>query len=182
MKANHTSQKYRLEDDIAKRYPMQISALKEKIAGLKADIADYNARKPKDKEQFSMTVAGKTYDDRKEAGTALIAVCKEMKAVNTPVAVGEYLGMKMSACFDSFMKKFSLTLKGNLSHTVEIGSDPTGNVIRINNALDGMNKQLEEAVTRLENVEHQLETAKIEVEKPFAREAELGQVEDPVWA
>ena len=175
MKANHTSQKYRLEDDIAKRYPMQISALKERIAGLKADIADYNARKPADKELFAMTVAGKTYEDRKEAGTALIAVCKEMKAVNTPVAVGEYLGMKMTASFDSFLRKFSLTLKGNLSHTIDIGSDSSGNITRINNVLEGMTKQLEEAVAKLENVEHQLETAKVEVVKPFAQEAELAE-------
>ena len=175
MKANHTSQKYRLEDDIAQRYPKQISALKEKIEGLKADIADYNARKPVDKEIFVMNVAGKNYEDRKEAGTALIAVCKEMKAVNTPVAVGEYLGMKMTASFDSFLRKFSLTLKGNLSHTIDIGSDPSGNITRINNVLEGMTKQLEEAVAKLENVEHQLETAKVEVVKPFAQEAELAE-------
>ena len=175
MKANHTSQKYRLEDDIAQRYPKQISALKEKIEGLKADIADYNARKPVDKELFAMNVAGKNYEDRKEAGSALIAVCKEMKAANTPVSVGEYLGMKMAVTFDSFFKKFTLTLKGNLSHNVEIGSDPSGNITRINNALESMTKQLEEAVAKLENVEHQLETAKVEVVKPFAQEAELAE-------
>ena len=175
MKANHTSQKYRLEDDIAQRYPKQISALKEKIEGLKADIADYNARKPADKEIFAMNVAGKNYEDRKEAGAALIAVCREMKAANTPVSVGEYLGMKMAVTFDSFFKKFTLTLKGNLSHNVEIGSDPSGNITRINNALESMTKQLEEAVAKLENVEHQLETAKVEVVKPFAQEAELAE-------
>ncbi len=175
MKANHTSQKYRLEDDIARRYPQQISALKEKIAGLKADIADYNSRKPADKDLFSMIVAGKTYEDRKEAGTAIISMCKEMKTPNVPVTIGEYLGMKMSASFDPFMKKFTLTLKGNLSHNVEVGADASGNITRINNTLESMGKQLEEAVTRLENVEHQLETAKVEVEKPFAQEAELGQ-------
>ena len=175
MKANHTSQKYRLEDDIAKRYPQQISALKEKIAGLKADIADYNAKKPVDKELFAMTVAGKTYEDRKEAGTALIAVCKEMKQANVPVAVGEYLGMKMSATFDSFSRKFSLTLKGNMSHSVDVGSDPSGNITRINNVLEGMGKHLEEAVAKLENVEHQLETAKVEVVKPFTQEGELAE-------
>ena len=175
MKANHTSQKYRLEDDIAQRYPKQISALKEKIEGLKADIADYNARKPADKELFTMTVAGKTYEDRKEAGEAIIGMCKEMKTANVPVGIGEYLGMKMAATFDSFSRKFTLALKGNLSHTIEVGSDPSGNITRINNALEGMGKQLEEAVARLENVEHQLETAKIEVVKPFAQEAELAE-------
>ena len=122
-----------------------------------------------------MNVAGKNYEDRKEAGSALIAVCKEMKAANTPVSVGEYLGMKMAVTFDSFFKKFTLTLKGNLSHNVEIGSDPSGNITRINNALESMTKQLEEAVAKLENVEHQLETAKVEVVKPFAQEAELAE-------
>mgnify|MGYP002624747585 CR=1 FL=1 len=175
MKANHTSQKYRLEDDIAQRYPKQISALKEKIEGLKADIADYNARKPADKELFIMTVAGKNYEDRKEAGEAIIGMCKEMKTANVPVSIGEYLGMKMAATFDSFSRKFTLALKGNLSHTIEVGSDPSGNITRINNALEGMGKQLEEAVARLENVEHQLETAKIEVVKPFPQEAELAE-------
>lgn len=173
MKANHTSQKYRLEDNIAKNYPQQISALKEKIAGMKADISTYNANKPADKEMFTMTVAGKTYDDRKEAGTAIIGICKEMKQVNTPVPIGEYLGMKMSVTFDSFSRKFTLNMKGNLSHAVEIGSDPSGNITRIGNAMENMSKQLEEAIAKLANVEQQLETAKIEVDKPFPQEQEL---------
>jgi uncharacterized membrane-anchored protein YhcB (DUF1043 family) len=120
-----------------------------------------------------MSVAGKTYEDKKEAGTALIAMCKAMKEVNTPVAVGDYLGMKMSVTFDSFDRKFSLTLKGNMSYTVDVGSDALGNITRINNVLNGMGKQLEEVVTKLENVEHQLETAKAEIQKPFAQEGEL---------
>ena len=142
---------------------------------MKADIADYNARKPADKEEFKMIVAGKTYEDRKEAGAAIIGLCKEMKQANVSVPIGEYFGMKMSVSFDSFMRKFSLTVKDHLSHTIEVGSDPSGNITRINNALDGMSKQLEEAVTKLQNVEHQLETAKIEVIKPFPQEAELSQ-------
>ncbi len=173
LKANHTSQKYRMEDDISTRYPKQITALKERITGLKADIADYNAGKPADKDMFAMTVAGKTYDDRKEAGAALISVCKEMTKANTSVEAGEYLGMKMSISFESFTRKFSLTLKGSLSHETEIGADPFGNITRINNVLEGMEKKLEEAITKLDTVEKQLETAKIEVLKPFAQEAEL---------
>ena len=173
LKANHTSQKYRMEDDISTRYPKQITALKERITGLKADIADYNAGKPADKDMFAMTVAGKTYDDRKEAGAALIAVCKEMTKANTGVEAGEYLGMKMSISFESFTRKFSLTLKGSLSHETEIGADPFGNITRINNVLEGMEKKLEECITKLDTVEKQLETAKIEVLKPFAQEAEL---------
>ena len=100
---------------------------------------------------------------------------RERQQANTAVPIGEYLGMKMSVSFDSFTRKFSLTVKDHLSHTVEVGSDPSGNITRINNALEGMSKQLEEAVTKLQNVEHQLETAKIEVTKPFPQEAELSQ-------
>lgn len=173
MKANHTGQKYRLEDNIAKNYPQQISALKERIAGMKADISTYNANKPADKDLFSMTVAGKTYDDRKEAGTAIIGICKEMKQGNATVPIGDYLGMKMNVTFDSFSRKFTLNMKGNLSHGVEIGSDPSGNITRIGNVMEGMTKQLEDAIAKLANVEQQLETAKIEVEKPFPQEQEL---------
>ena len=173
MKANHTSQKYRLEDNIAKNYPQQISALKERIAGMKADIATYNANKPADKDIFTMTVAGKTYDDRKEAGTAIIGICKEMKQANVALPIGEYLGMKMNVTFDSFFRKFTLNMKGKLSHEVEIGSDPSGNITRIGNAMESMTKQLEDAIAKLANVEQQLETAKIEVEKPFPQEQEL---------
>ena len=140
---------------------------------MKADIAKYNANKPADKDIFTMTVAGKTYDDRKEAGTAIIGICKEMKQANVAVPIGEYLGMKMNVTFDSFSRKFTLNMKGNLSHAVEIGSDPSGNITRIGNAMEGMTKQLEEAIAKLANVEQQLETAKIEVEKPFPQEQEL---------
>lgn len=169
----YTSQKYRLEDNIAKNYPQQISALKERIAGMKADIATYNASKPADKDVFTMTVAGKTYDDRKEAGTAIIGICKEMKQANVAVPIGEYLGMKMNITFDSFFRKFTLNMKGKLSHEVEIGSDPSGNITRIGNAMESMTKQLEDAIAKHANVEQQLETAKIEVEKPFPQEKEL---------
>ncbi len=182
MKANHTSQKYQLEDNIAKNYPHQIQSIKERINGLKADIATYNAHKcaalplvqgTDEKVPFSMTVADKEYDDRKEAGSAIIAICKEMKAADVQVPIGEYMGMKMTASFDPFFRKFNVTLKGQLSHTVEVGSDPSGNITRINNVLENMSKQIEESVTKLENVQRQLETAKVEVNKPFAHEEEL---------
>ncbi len=173
LKCLYKCSKYRLEDNIAKNYPQQISALKERIAGMKVDIATYNANKPADKDIFTMTVADKTYDDRKEAGAAIIGICKEMKQANVAVPIGEYLGMKMNVTFDSFSRKFTLNMKGNLSHGVEIGSDSSGNITRIGNAMEGMTKQLEEAIAKLANVEQQLETAKIEVEKPFPQEQEL---------
>jgi hypothetical protein len=175
LKANHTSQRYRMEDDIAVKYPAQITALKGKIEGLKVDIGLYNAQKPEDPEQFKMTVAGKTFEDRKEAGTAIIAMCREIKGWNTATEIGEYMGMPMLASFDAFTNRFTVALKGSLSHEVDIGLDPSGNITRINNMLEGMGKKLEEAVTKLDNVEHQLETAKVEVKKPFAQEGELNE-------
>ena len=175
MKANHTSQKYRLEDNIAKHYPQQIAILKERISGMTADIQTAKTKLPADKEQFVMKVGDKVYTDKKEAGTALVEMCKEMKTVNVPATVGEYAGFKMAVSFDSFNHKFVMNLKGQLSHNLEIGSDPLGNISRINHALESMPKQLAEAQTKLENVERQLETAKVEVTKPFAQEAELAE-------
>ena len=175
MKANHTSQKYKLEDNIAKHYPQQIAILKERIDGMEADIQTAKTNLPADKEKFFMKVGDKPYTDRKEAGTALVEMCKEMKTVNVPATVGEYAGFKMAVSFDSFNHKFVMNLKGQLSHNLEIGSDPLGNIARINHALESMPKQLSEAQTKLENVERQLEIAKVEVTKPFAQEAELGE-------
>ena len=175
MKGNHTSQKYRLEDNIAKHYPQQIAILKERISGMGADIQTAKANLPADKEQFLMKVGDKVYTDKKEAGTALVEMCKEMKTVNVPATVGEYAGFKMAVSFDSFNHKFVMNLKGQLSHNLEIGSDPLGNIARINHALESMPKQLSEAQTKLETVERQLETAKVEVTKPFAQEAELAE-------
>ena len=125
MKANHTSQKYRLEDNIAKHYPQQITILKERISGMQADIQTAKANLPVDKEQFSMKVGDKLYTDRKEAGTALVEMCKEIKTVNAPAVIGEYAGFKMAVSFDAFNHKFVMNLKGQLSHNLEVGSDPT---------------------------------------------------------
>ncbi|GFI08078.1 hypothetical protein IMSAGC007_00522 [Lachnospiraceae bacterium] len=175
MKGNHTSQKYKLEDNIAKHYPQQIAILKERISGMEADIQTAKANLPADKEQFLMKVGDKFYTDKKEAGAALVEMCKEMKTVNVPATIGEYAGFKMAVSFDSFNHKFVMNLKGQLSHNLEVGSDPLGNIARINHALESMPKQLAEAQTKLETVERQLETAKVEVTKPFAQEAELAE-------
>lgn len=175
MKANHTSQKYRLEDNITQHYPHQIAVYKERIEGFTADMEKYAKNKPEDKEQFFMQVGGKPYTDKKEAGTAIIAMCKEIKGINASADVGEYLGFKLNVTFDSFNNKFVMNVKGAMSHPMEVGSDPLGNITRINNVLEAMPTQLEEAQTKLSNVEHQLETAKAEVDKPFPQEAELSE-------
>lgn len=175
LKANHTSQRYRLEDNIAKHYPMQITALKERLEGYRTDIQTYTAHKPVDKDVFSMKIGNRTYTDKKEAGAALIDMCRSAKQPNMAVTIGEYQGFKMSVSFDSFFSKFTVSLKGSLSHEVEIGADPLGNLQRLSNALEGMTGKMADVEQKLSNVEHQLETARVEVTKPFAQEQELAE-------
>ena len=175
LKANHTSQRYRLEDNIAKHYPMQITALKERLEGYRTDIQTYTAHKPVDKDAFSMKIGNRTYTDKKEAGAALIDMCRSAKQPNMAVTIGEFQGFKMSVSFDSFFSKFTISLKGSLSHEVEIGADPLGNLQRLSNALEGMTGKMADVEQKLSNVEHQLETAKVEVTKPFAQEQELAE-------
>ena len=182
MKANHTSQIYRLEDNITQHYPQQIAVLKERIGGMEADIQTARANLPEDKEQFSMKVGNKPYTDKKEAGTALVEMCKEVKSANASVTIGEYAGFKMAVSFDSLNHKFVMNLKGQLSHNLEVGADPFGNITRINHALEAMPKELDNAKVKLENVERQLETAKAEVTKPFAQETELKEKLDRLSA
>ena len=175
LKANHTSQKYRLEDNIVKHYPVQIASMKERLAGYRADIQTYAQNKFPDKDTFSIKIGNRIYTDKKEAGAALIDMCRSAKQPNMAVTIGEYQGFKMSVSFDSFFSKFTVNLKGSISHEVEIGTDPLGNLQRLSNALEGMTGKMETVAQKLENVEHQLETAKVEVTKPFAQEAELAE-------
>lgn len=175
LKASHTSQIYRLEDNIARHYPSEIANLKEIISGMQADMQTVKENLSVNKGQFSMNVGNKCYTDKKEAGTAIVEMCKEMKHTDSDVSIGEYAGLKMSAFFDSFNHKFVLRLKGRLRHHLEIGLDPLGNITRINHALEHMPKQLAEKQAKLDNVQRQLETAKVEVKKPFEREAELAE-------
>ncbi len=175
LKANHTSQKYRLETEIARNYPVKITALKERIAGLKADAEAVKPllEKDKEKDDFSIVIGGKTYTDRKEAGTALIAACAGLKAVKTAGQIGEFHGFTLSANFDSFNQTYQLTIKRQCSYQIEVGKDPLGNLQRISNVLSGIGKKLTESELKLETVQQQLATAKEEVEKPFAKEEEL---------
>jgi len=173
MKANHTSAKYKLETDIARTYPVQITATKERLAGLKADVAAAKPILEKDRDHFQIIIGGKEFTDRKEAGTALIAACAGLKAVNTSGQIGEYQGFGLSASFDSFQQTYQLTLKRQCSYTIEISKDAMGNIQRINNALSGIEKKAKETEQKLENLHKQLATAQEEVKKPFAQEEEL---------
>lgn len=173
LKANHTSQIYRMEDNIARHYPKKIGLLKERIAAYQLDVEHYKEVKPKDKDTFAMKLGERIYTDKKEAGTALIAFCRQVKTPGAAAPIGEYLGYKMSVEFDTFYHKFTLNLKGALTHSIEVGADALGNLTRINNALEGMEGKLIQEQGALANTEKQLANAREEVTKPFPQEMEL---------
>lgn len=175
LKANHTSQIYRLESDIAKNYPVQISVLKERIAGMQSDVSVVKNVDLQDNDSFSMNIGNVAYTDKKEAGEAMIAACAGLKAVTTGGKVGEYHGFTLSASYNLFANSFELTIKGKCSYKIEIGKDPLGNIQRIHNALSSIDKKLAESEQKLEIVQQQLATAQEEVKKPFPKEMELNE-------
>ena len=175
LKANHTSQIYRLESDIAKNFPVQISALKERIAGMQVDSQVVRSVDLQDNDTFAMTVGNVLYEDKKEAGEALIAACAGLKTVSTGGKVGEYHGFTLSASYNMFSNAFELTVKGKCSYKLEIGKDPVGNMQRIHNTLSSIDRKLTESEQKLETVQQQLATAQEEVKKPFPKEAELNE-------
>ena len=175
MRANHTSQIYSLESDIARRYPAEITAAKERIAGLKADLAVAKPLLEQDKEKFSITVEDRVYTDRKEAGSAILAACAAMKIAKTEGQIADLGGFAISSRFDAFAQTFKLTIKRQSSYTIELGSDPAGNIQRILNALASIEKTLSQVERRLETLQQQLAEAKEEVQRPFPQEAELNE-------
>ena len=175
LKANHTSQIYRLESDIAKNFPVQISALKERIAGMQVDSQVVKCVDLQDNDTFAMTVGNVLYEDKKEAGEALIAACAGLKTVSTGGKVGEYHGFALSASYNMFSNAFELTIKGKCSYKLEIGKDAVGNMQRIHNTLSSIDRKLTESEQKLETVQQQLATAQEEVKKPFPKEAELNE-------
>ena len=175
LKANHTSQIYRLESDIAKRYPVQITALKEKIAGMRVDADVVKGIDLQDNDHFAMTVGGKLYTDKKEAGVALLSAASGLKSVKSAGQIGEYHGFALSSEYNFLSNTYTMTIKGKCSYKIEFGKDTLGNIQRIHNALSAIEKKLADTEQNLETVQQQLKTAQEEVQKPFPKEAELGE-------
>ena len=175
LKANHTSQIYRLESDIAKRYPVQITALKEKIAGMRVDADVVKGIDLQDNDHFAMTVGGKLYTDKKEAGVALISAASDLKSVKSAGQIGEYHGFALSSEYNFLSNTYTMTIKGKCSYKIEFGKDTLGNIQRIHNALSAIGKKLADTEQNLETVQQQLKTAQEEVQKPFPKEAELSE-------
>ena len=173
LKANHLSQKYALEDAISKGFPKQIAETQARIAGYGADIATVKENTHPNGDGFSpLTLAGVTHADKKEAGAALLTMCQTMLSPEA-TQIGSYRGLTLELAFDTFAREYRLTMIGQLRHTVTLGTDVFGNLQRMDNALEGLPIKEQTCREQLSNLQTQLETAKVEVQKPFPREAEL---------
>ena len=172
MKADHQSKQYHLEDQLLKTFPEEIEKNKGFITGLEADMKTL-AEHPHPEDGFAgMEVRGDTLTDKENAGAALLDACKEVKG-SDPVSVGSYRGFAMSVSFDAFRQEYMLLLKGEMTHRTALGTDPRGNLTRIDNALAQMPQRLEAVKNQLDNLYQQQAAAKAEVGKPFAQEQEL---------
>lgn len=175
LKANHTSQIYSLESDIARRYPREIAVAQGQIEALKTDMEAAKPLLAQDKDHFSMEISGKVYTERKEAGAAIIEACKALKAAGTEGRIGSYGAFELHSRFDNFDKVFRLSIKGAWNYSMEVGKDPQGNILRVTNALSGIERALPQVERRLETLEQQLAQAKEEAKRPFVQEAELAE-------
>ena len=172
MKADHQSKQYRLEDQLLKTFPEEIEKNKGFIAGLETDMKTL-AEHPHPEDGFAgMEVRGDTLTDKENAGAALLDACKEVKGAD-PVPVGSYRGFAMSVQFDAWKQEYTLLLKGQMTHRATLGTDPRGNLTRIDNALSQMPQRLEAVKNQLDNLYQQQAAAKAEVGKPFPQEQEL---------
>ena len=172
LKADHQSQKFRLQDKLLTKFPADIQETNAHIAGLKAD-AQLAATHPQGKEEFcGMTIKGMTYDEKKTAGERLVLACSELPNAEEKV-IGSYRGFELSLRFDAFRTEYQALLKGQRKYTVPLGSDPLGNIIRLDNALNSFPERINSAENELATLHQQQAAAQIEVEKPFPQEEEL---------
>lgn len=173
LKANHLSQRYTLEDEILKYIPAKIASFEQRIDGLKKDILHAMENTHPNSDGFSpMVVQGVTYIDKKEAGTAILEACKAMTNPD-PIPLGSYRGFEMELNFKTIGREYCITLKNELRHTTSLSTDIFGNVQRLDNLIDKFSEKKSDCEAQLENEKQQLESAKKEVEKPFAYEEEL---------
>lgn len=174
LKANHLNQRFSLENLVLRKYPAAIAELTERIAGFEKDVAIAKAH-PKPAEGFAgIEIQGNFYTERKDAGKAIINACTSLTGSDS-VPLGQYRGFSLILVYDSAKTDYRLTLKGNLSHTISLSADASGNITRMDNVVDGLEKVLESQQLALEEVKTQLTNAKAEIEAPFAKEAELAK-------
>ena len=174
LKADHQSQKFRLQDKLLTKFPADIQETNAHIAGLKAD-AQLAAAHPQGKEEFcGMTIRGVTYDEKKTAGERLVLACSELPNAEEK-AIGSYRGFELSLRFDTFRTEYQALLNGQRKYTVPLGTDPLGNIIRLDNSLNNFPERITAAENELDTLHQQQAAAQIEVEKPFPQEEELAE-------
>ena len=174
LKADHQSQKFRLQDKLLTKFPADIQETNAYIAGVKAD-AQLAAAHPQGKEEFcGMTIKGVTYDEKKTAGERLVLACSELPNAEEKV-IGSYRGFELSLRFDAFRTEYQALLKGQRKYTVPLGTDPLGNIIRLDNSLNNFPERINSAENELATLHQQQAAAQIEVEKPFPQEEELAE-------
>ena len=174
LKADHQSQKFRLQDKLLTKFPADIQEANAHIAGLKAD-AQLAAAHPQGKEEFcGMTIKGVTYDEKKTAGERLVLACSELPNAEEKV-IGSYRGFELSLRFDTYRSEYQALLKGQRKYTVPLGTDPLGNIIRLDNSLNNFPERITAAENELTTLHQQQAAAQIEVEKPFPQEEELAE-------
>ena len=172
MKADHQSQQYRLEDRLLKFFPQEIERNQGYIRGFEQDQATVAAHPLPEKDFIGMTIGGETFTEAKDAGEAILEACKRVNNEKDH-ALGEYRGFSMSVMYNPMSQMYQLTLKGAMSHQVELGSDPRGNITRIDNALAGIPRRMQNVENKLNDLNQQMATAKAELGKPFPQEEEL---------
>ena len=174
LKADHQSQKFRLQDKLLTKFPADIQETNAYIAGVKAD-SQLAAAHPQVQEGFcGMTIKGVTYDEKKTAGERLVLACSELPNAEEKV-IGSYRGFELSLRFDAFRTEYQALLKGQRKYTVPLGNDPLGNITRLDNAIDNFADRIADAENALQNLEQQKQAAEVEVAKPFAQEEELAE-------
>ena len=174
LKADHQSQKFRLEDKLLTKFPADIRETNAYIAGVKAD-AQLAAAHPQGREEFcGMTIKGVTYDEKKTAGERLVLACSELPNADEKV-IGSYRGFELSLRFDTFRSEYQALLKRQRKYTVPLGTDPLGNIIRLDNSLNNFPERITAAENELDTLHQQQAAAQIEVEKPFPQEEELAE-------
>lgn len=172
LKQNYLSEKYELEDKVIKYYPNEIKRLENRIEDMKEDIEVFNNNNTPDNSFEKMNIKGTNFTERKEAGEKIIEICKSMTNPE-PLEIGEYKGFKIILSFDTMDRKFYASMKNNLSYKTELGSDPSGNITRIDNVLNGIETRLSGVENNLEDTKKNYESAKKEIEKPFPQDEEL---------
>ena len=174
LKADHQSQKFRLQDKLLTKFPAEIQAQTATITALKSD-AEIAAAHPQGQETFcGMTLKGMTYDEKKSAGERLLLACTELSNTEEQL-VGSYRGFALSLRFEPFRSEYQAVLKGCLPYPVSLGTDPHGSITRLDNALNAFADRIAHAENELDNLKEQQQAAQAEVEKPFPQEEELAE-------